>query len=88
MRIKQPEFLELLNTFIGEYMPLTAGLSDNTVRLYKATFRLLLTFLFETKEGTSDLIIGYTKEGRNGKIGGRKDRRQGNEAADMERYGV
>ena len=46
MRIKQPEFLELLNTFIGEYMPLTAGLSDNTVRLYKATFRLLLTFLF------------------------------------------
>ncbi len=39
MRIKQPEFLELLNTFIGEYMPLTAGLSDNTVRLYKATFR-------------------------------------------------
>lgn len=50
MRIKQPEFLELLNTFIGEYMPLTAGLSDNTVRLYKATFRLLLTFLFEKKK--------------------------------------
>lgn len=50
MRIKHPEFLELLNTFIGEYMPLTAGLSDNTVRLYKATFRLLLTFLFEEKE--------------------------------------
>ena len=47
MRTKQPGFLELLNTFIGEHMPLTAGLSDNTVRLYKATFRLLLTFLFE-----------------------------------------
>ncbi len=48
MRIKQPEFLELLNTFIGEYMPFTAGLSNNTVRLYKAAFRLLLTFMFET----------------------------------------
>jgi len=48
MRNKQPEFLEILNTFIGEYMPFTAGLSDNTVRLYKAAFRLLLTFLLET----------------------------------------
>jgi len=49
MRIRQPGFLEILNTFVGEYMPFTAGLSDNTVRLYKATFRLLLTFIFETK---------------------------------------
>ena len=49
MRIKQPEFLEILSTFVGEYMPFTAGLSDNTVRLYKATFRLLLTFIFETR---------------------------------------
>jgi len=47
MRTKQPEFLELLNTFVGEYMPITAGLSENTIRLYKATFRLLLTFLYE-----------------------------------------
>lgn len=49
MRTKQPEFLELLNTFIGEYMPITAGLSGNTIRLYKATFRLLLTFFYEAK---------------------------------------
>lgn len=49
MRIKQPEFLELLNSFINEYMPITAGLSENTVRLYKATFRLLLAFFYETK---------------------------------------
>ncbi len=56
MRIKQPEFLELLNTFIGEYMPLTAGLSDNTVRLYKAAFRLLLTFLFEAKGVSAEKV--------------------------------
>ncbi len=56
MRSKQPEFLELLNTFIGEYMPLTAGLSDNTVRLYKATFRLLLTFLFEANGASAGKV--------------------------------
>ena len=46
---KQPEFLEVLSAFINEYMPLSAGLSENTVRLYKATFRLLLNFLYEVK---------------------------------------
>lgn len=60
MRIKQPEFLELLNTFIGEYMPLTAGLSDNTVRLYKATFRLLLTFLFEANGISAEKVTFQT----------------------------
>jgi len=60
MRIKQPEFLELLNTFIGEYMPLAAGLSDNTVRLYKATFRLLLTFLFEASGISAEKVTFQT----------------------------
>ena len=47
MRIKeQPDFLEVLNTFINEYMRFSAGLSENTVRLYKATFRLLLNYLY------------------------------------------
>ena len=31
-------------------------MSDNTVRLYKATFRLLLTFLFETKEISAEKV--------------------------------
>lgn len=46
---KQPEVLDLLHDFIKEYMPIIAGLSENTIRLYKATFRLLLTFLSEVK---------------------------------------
>ena len=51
MRIKeQPDFLEVLNTFINEYMRFSAGLSENTVRLYKATFRLLLNYLYEVKQ--------------------------------------
>lgn len=64
MRIKQPEFLELLSTFIEEYMPFTAGLSNNTVRLYKATFRLLLTFMFEANRVSAEKltfqILDYT----------------------------
>lgn len=50
MRTKQPEFLELLNTFVEGYMPFIAGLSENTIRLYKTTFRLLLIFLYEKRE--------------------------------------
>jgi len=42
---KQPEVLEVLYDFINEYMPVIAGLSDNTIRLYKATFRLLFKYL-------------------------------------------
>lgn len=42
---KQPEVLEVLYDFINEYMPVIAGLSDNTIRLYKATFRLLFRYL-------------------------------------------
>ncbi len=49
MKIKEPTFLELLESFFTEHMPLTAGLSDNTVRLYKATFRLLMRFLYEER---------------------------------------
>lgn len=50
MRTKQPDFWELLNDFVEGYMPFIAGLSENTIRLYKATFRLLLSFLYEIKE--------------------------------------
>ena len=49
MKTKEPTFLELLESFFAEHMPLTAGFSDNTIRLYKATFRLLMRFLYEKK---------------------------------------
>ena len=52
---KQPEVLELLNDFIEEYMPVAAGLSKNTIRLYKTSFRLLMIFFYETAdEGRED----------------------------------
>ena len=53
---KQPEVLELLHDFLTEYMPIIAGLSENTTRLYKATFRLLLEFFNETRDITAESI--------------------------------
>ena len=50
MKTKQMEFLQLLDSYVSEYMPVIAGMSENTIRLYKATFRLLFEFLYETKE--------------------------------------
>ena len=52
MRTKQLGFLDLLEIFLTEHMPFTAGLSENTIRLYKFTFRLLLDF-FYTKKGVN-----------------------------------
>jgi len=61
MRTKrQPEVLELLHDFTKEYMPIIAGLSDNTIRSYKATFRLLLTFLNEVKGSAPENITFRT----------------------------
>jgi site-specific recombinase XerD len=41
--------MELLETFLTEYMPLSKGLSKNTISSYKFTFKLLLNYLFEVK---------------------------------------
>lgn len=53
---KQPEVLELLNDFIGEYMPVAAGLSENTIRLCKTSFRLLMIFFYETRDMDAERI--------------------------------
>lgn len=53
---KQPEVLELLNDFIEEYMPVAAGLSENTIRLYKTSFRLLMIFFYEMRDIDAERI--------------------------------
>lgn len=55
---KQPEFLDVLYEFINEYMPIVAGLSGNTIRLYKATFRLLLRY-FQNERNISCEAIRF-----------------------------
>lgn len=46
---KCPEVLEVLSDFVDIHMPTIAGLSENTIRLYKSCFRLLLTYLYDVK---------------------------------------
>jgi site-specific recombinase XerD len=50
------EFMDLLETFLTEYMPFSKGLSKNTTNSYKFTFRLLLKYLYETKNIEADNI--------------------------------
>jgi len=51
---KSPELIDLMETFLTEYMPFSKGLSKNTINSYKFTFRLLLNFLYVTKNIDAD----------------------------------
>lgn len=44
---KSPELIELMEIYLTEYMPFSKGLSVNTIKSYKFTFRLLLQYLYE-----------------------------------------
>lgn len=50
MKKKLPDFLDLLETYFTEYLPYSAGLSENTIKSYKYAFRLLMQFLLEKKD--------------------------------------
>ena len=43
------EFITLLAEFFDSYLPDTKGVSENTIRSYKAALRLFFTFLEEEK---------------------------------------
>lgn len=47
MKNESATFMDLLETYFTEYMPYAAGLSENTIRSYKHTFRLLLNYLVQ-----------------------------------------
>ena len=50
------KFLELLNSYINNYMPYSIGASRNTVRSYKYAFRLLIEFMYTEKGVEADRI--------------------------------
>ena len=52
MKNRTPKFMDLLGSFFTDYMPYSAGLSENTIRSYKYAFRLLMEFLY-TKKNTA-----------------------------------
>lgn len=47
----------LLEQFFMEYMPLSSGLSSNTVRSYKYAFRLLFQYIYQIKRKNSGEIL-------------------------------
>jgi len=53
---KPSSFLELLNSYITNYMPCSIGASPNTVTSYKYAFRLLLEFMYSKKGIPADKI--------------------------------
>jgi site-specific recombinase XerD len=56
MKILQTEFLDTLESFLNVYLPCSVGVSPNTVKSYKDTFRLLLNYLFAEKQISSDSV--------------------------------
>lgn len=50
------KFIELLDSFISVYIPISRGLSNNTVNSYKTTFTLFIIFLYEKKGMPADKI--------------------------------
>lgn len=49
-------FLDIMESFISSYLPLERGYSKNTIESYKTTYRLLLDYLYETQNLSSDMI--------------------------------
>ena len=56
MKRKRNKFFELLQDYFNEYLPITRGLSESTIISYKATFRLLMEYMYNVKAVTSDTI--------------------------------
>jgi site-specific recombinase XerD len=54
MKKHNPEFMDLLEAFLTEYVPFSKGLSKNTSKSYKFAFRLLLNYMHETRGVDAD----------------------------------
>lgn len=55
-RSEGSKFLNLLNSFFGEYLPMACGASKNTITSYKYAFQLLLKYMYETQNVQPDRI--------------------------------
>jgi len=50
MKSNSNELIKLLSEFFTEYLPITKGLSSNTIRAYKYAFQLLFGYLNDVKD--------------------------------------
>ncbi len=56
MKNKSNELIMLLSEFFTEYLPITKGLSVNTITAYKYAFQLLFRFLYDVKSITPNKV--------------------------------
>ena len=56
MRRRKESFMDLLEYYFDTYLPVARGLSAATITSYKATFRILLEFMYTVKKIPSDKI--------------------------------
>ena len=53
---KKETFLDSLEYYFNTYLPVAKGLSESTIESYKATFRILMEFMYTVKATPSDKI--------------------------------
>ena len=58
MKSKNISFMDHLERYFNAYLPMIKGLSSSTLDSYKATFRLLMEFLY-TEKGISSDKVGF-----------------------------
>ena len=56
MRRKKDSFMDLLEYYFNTYLPVAKGLSEATIISYKATFRILMEFMYTVKSVPSDKV--------------------------------
>ena len=56
MKHKKNSFLDLLEAYFNTYLPVAKGLSTATVTSYKATFRILIEFIYTVKGISAEKI--------------------------------
>jgi len=57
MSSKTSEFLDLLESFLGVYLPCSVGVRPNTIKSYKDAFRLFICFMHENRQIDADKIL-------------------------------
>ena len=56
MSAKPSGFLDLLESFLSVYLPLSVGVRPNTIKSYKDSFRLLLQYMYDERQISADKL--------------------------------
>ena len=56
MSSKPSAFLDLLESFLSVYLPCSVGVRPNTIKSYKDSFRLLLSYMYESHSISADVL--------------------------------